>query len=148
MNWGIIGGHSELKKAKWWILPWVSKREKPSWHTVFRLLTSRMVRELFFFLNHCCRDFPGGPVVENPTCNAGEAGLLPAQGTKIPHAAENEARKPQLPRALTLEPALCNVKAFVPPQRASTSKIDNNNFLKISAVIFYSSNRKYTPSLG
>ena len=32
-------------------------------------------------------DFPGGPVVKNPPYNAGDAGLIPGQGTKIPHAA-------------------------------------------------------------
>ena len=26
------------------------------------------------------------PVVKNPPCNAGDAGLIPGQGTKIPHA--------------------------------------------------------------
>ena len=31
-------------------------------------------------------DFPGGPVVKNPPCNAGDAGSIPGQGTKIPHA--------------------------------------------------------------
>ena len=31
-------------------------------------------------------DFPGGPVVKNPPCNAGDASLIPAQGTKIPCA--------------------------------------------------------------
>ena len=33
------------------------------------------------------RDFPGGPVVKNPSCNAGDASLIPGQRTKIPHAA-------------------------------------------------------------
>ena len=33
------------------------------------------------------RDFPGGPVVKNPPYNAGDVGLIPGQGTKIPHAA-------------------------------------------------------------
>ena len=33
------------------------------------------------------RDFPGGPVVKNPPYNAGNAGSIPGQGTKIPHAA-------------------------------------------------------------
>ena len=33
------------------------------------------------------RDFPGGPVVKNPPCNAGEAGSIPSQETKILHAA-------------------------------------------------------------
>ena len=32
------------------------------------------------------RDFPGGPVVKNLPCNAGDTGLNPGQETKIPHA--------------------------------------------------------------
>ena len=32
------------------------------------------------------RDFPGGPVIKNPSSNAGDAGLIPGQVTKIPHA--------------------------------------------------------------
>ena len=31
-------------------------------------------------------DFPGGPVVKNLLCNAGDLGLIPGQETKIPHA--------------------------------------------------------------
>ena len=31
-------------------------------------------------------DFPGGSVVKNPPCNAGDVGLIPAWGTKIPPA--------------------------------------------------------------
>ena len=31
-------------------------------------------------------DFPGGPGVKNPPYNAGDSGLIPGQGTKIPHA--------------------------------------------------------------
>ena len=31
-------------------------------------------------------DFPGGPLVKNPPYNAGDAGWIPGQGTKIPHA--------------------------------------------------------------
>ena len=34
------------------------------------------------------RDFPGGPVVKNLPSNAGDAGLIPGQGTKIPQAVE------------------------------------------------------------
>ena len=30
------------------------------------------------------RDFPGGPVVKNLFCNAGEVGLMPGPVTKIP----------------------------------------------------------------
>ena len=38
---------------------------------------------LMYFQNAKCRDFPGGPVVKTPPCNAG---LIPGQGTKIPNA--------------------------------------------------------------
>ena len=34
------------------------------------------------------RDFPGGPVVKNLPCNAGDTGSVPGQGTKIQHAME------------------------------------------------------------
>ena len=34
------------------------------------------------------KDFPGGPVVKNPPCNAGDAGLIAGQRTKISHAEE------------------------------------------------------------
>ena len=34
------------------------------------------------------RDFPGGPVVKNPPCDAGDASRIPRLGTKIPSAAE------------------------------------------------------------
>ena len=33
-------------------------------------------------------DFPGGPMVRNPPCRAGEAGSVPGLGTKIPCAVE------------------------------------------------------------
>ena len=32
------------------------------------------------------RDVPGGPVVKNSPCNAGETGSIPSQETKILHA--------------------------------------------------------------
>ena len=35
-------------------------------------------------------DFPGGPVVQNLPCNAGDASSNPGWGTKIPHAAITE----------------------------------------------------------
>ena len=39
-----------------------------------------------------------GPVVKNPSCNAGDAGSIPGQATKIPHA-EGQLS----PRATTTE---------------------------------------------
>ena len=32
------------------------------------------------------RDFPGSPAVKNPPAIAGDMGLIPGPGTKIPHA--------------------------------------------------------------
>ena len=60
------------------------------------------------------RDFPVGPVVENPPSNAGDAGSIPGQGTKIPHAAG------QLnPRAVT-ELACLSERAHVPKTTETT----------------------------
>ena len=39
------------------------------------------------------RDFPGSPVVK---INAGGMGLLPDQGTKIPHAAQRSQKKKKI----------------------------------------------------
>ena len=49
-------------------------------------------------LNVQHRDFPGSPVVKNPPYNAGDGGLIPGQGAKIPHAAGQLS-----PRATTTE---------------------------------------------
>ena len=38
------------------------------------------------FLKKETWDFPDGPVVKNPPCNAEDAGSIPDQGTKIPRA--------------------------------------------------------------
>ena len=42
--------------------------------------------------------FPGGPVVKNLPCNAGDTGLIPGWGTKIPHVEEQ-----LIPRVTTTE---------------------------------------------
>ena len=36
-------------------------------------------------------DFPGGPVVNNLPCNAGDIGQFPGQGTKIPYEVKSES---------------------------------------------------------
>ena len=57
------------------------------------------------------RDFPGGPVVKNPSSNAGDVGPIPVWGTKISYT------EGQLgPRTLTTEPACQNFRS----PRAST----------------------------
>ena len=33
-----------------------------------------------------CLGLPGGPVVENLPCSLGIIGLIPGQGTRVPHA--------------------------------------------------------------
>ena len=40
--------------------------------------------------------FPGGPVVKNLPCNAGDAGSIPGWGTKIPHSAEHLSPHPTI----------------------------------------------------
>ena len=51
-------------------------------------------------LKHPTRDFPGGPVVKNLPCNAGDVGLNPSWGTRIPHVMEQLS-----PSSATTEPA-------------------------------------------
>ena len=48
-------------------------------------------------------DFPGDPVGKNLPSNAGHAGSIPGQGTKIPHAAGQRS-----PRATAREPTCHN----------------------------------------
>ena len=45
------------------------------------------------------RDFPGGPVVKDLPPSAGDAGSIPVQGSKVPHAT-GQLR----PSATTTEP--------------------------------------------
>ena len=49
------------------------------------------------------RDFPGGPVVKNLPSNAGDVGLIPGWGTKIPRASGLQS-----PRASTREKPTCH----------------------------------------
>ena len=52
---------------------------------------------------HSWGDFTSGPVVKNLPSNAGDAGLIPGQGTKIPRAAGQLSL-----RATTTEPGHLN----------------------------------------
>ena len=52
-------------------------------------LTPRILWVSLFYLRIRGWNFPGGPVVKNPPCNAGDctgSGSIPSQGTKIPCA--------------------------------------------------------------
>ena len=50
--------------------------------------TATMENSVEFLKKTGNRDFPGGPVVKNLPSNAGDAGSIPGQETKIPHAEE------------------------------------------------------------
>ena len=47
-----------------------------------------MYKEVLQLKNKMNRDFPGGPVVKNPTSNVGDVDLIPGWGTETPHAIE------------------------------------------------------------
>ena len=70
------------------------------------------------------QDFPGGPVVKNSRSNAGDAGLIPGRGTKIPHAAGQ-----LIPRTTTTElahlnesPRAANYRAHAPWSPHATTR--------------------------
>ena len=63
-----------------------------------------------FKQSYLFRNFPDGPVVKNLPSNAADAGSIPGQGTKIPHAAEQlslcaATTEPTCPGALVLRQA-------------------------------------------
>ena len=74
----------------------VDKKKKIDLHTMTWMYVQGM---LLIESKRICRDFPGGPTVKNPPCNAGEVGSIPGQRTRIPQAVE----KPS-PNLTTTEP--------------------------------------------
>ena len=50
------------------------------------MVKQTMVRSMAYYLIKWNSEFPGGPVVKNPSSNAGDVSSIPRQGTKIPHA--------------------------------------------------------------
>ena len=65
------------------------------WHT--------HTRDYYLIKTRNKGDFSGGPVAKNLPSNAGDKGLIPGQGTKIPCAVGQLS-----PRATTKDPACCN----------------------------------------
>ena len=51
-------------------------------------------------------NFPGGPVVKNPSCNAGDTDLIPGQGAKIPHAQDQLSPVTQMKDPATKIPSV------------------------------------------
>ena len=68
----------------------------------------QMIKRYFFLKTFDCWDFHCGPVVKNPPCNAGDVGLIPGWGTKIPHATEQLS-----PYVITRESVQCNERAHM-----------------------------------
>ena len=84
------------------------------------------------------RGFPGGPVVKNPPSNAGDAGLFPGRGTKIPHAVgqlslrapepKRHTQRAHVPQVLSLhattrdKPERSNKRSHMPQLRPDTAK--------------------------
>ena len=64
------------------------------------------------------KDFSGGPAVKNLPCNGGDAGLIPGQGTKIPHIVEQLS-----PNAATPEPTHHNEPSQMKQQRSHVSQL-------------------------
>ena len=73
-------------------------------------------------------NFPGGPVVKNLSCNAGNLGRIPAGGTKIPHAVEQRSLctattepecfgvpvpQPESSRVLAPQPEFCELQCKI-----------------------------------
>ena len=44
--------------------------------------------KICIWLKRKLRNFPGGPLVKNLSFNVGDAGSIPGQETKVPHAVE------------------------------------------------------------
>ena len=77
------------------------------------------------------KDFPGGPVVKNPLCNAGDMSLSPKVGELRSHMQQvNEAHAPQLEKPVCHheEPVCCNKE---PAQQKGKKK----RLKKISAAL-------------
>ena len=79
------------------------------------------------------RGFPGGPVVKNPPSNAGDAGLIPGRGTKIPHASgqlspRSPTTEPMHPGAHTLQRKIPHASTKIPQPGPDAAKKKKNYF--------------------
>ena len=68
-------------------------------------------------------DFPGGPVVNTSSSNAGDAGSIPGQGAKIPHAF-----RPQKPKHIRSNIVTNSIKTL---KMVHLKKIFKKNFKAI-----------------
>ena len=75
------------------------------------------------------RDFPGGPVVRNLPCNAGDAGSIPGRGTNTQHAAGQLSSHTTTTESTCPSQSLC-AKAKDPTRRNKDLKQPDKYFLK------------------
>ena len=67
-------------------------------------------------------DFPDSPVVKDLPCNAGDMGLIPSQGIKIPHISGQASRRPT-----TKESTHRNERSFMLQLRPEAAKLKKKN---------------------
>ena len=70
-------------------------------------------------------DFSGGPVVENPPSNAGDAVSIPGRETEIPHAARQLSpctATREKPVCRNKEPVRCRERSCVPQGKTRHSQ--------------------------
>ena len=65
-----------------------SKRVRHNWASKHALQSMLHPAARLLLLKWGTGNFPGGPVVKNLPCNAGDASSIPDPGTKIPHTEE------------------------------------------------------------
>ena len=108
--------HPEEKGGNFYMVVKILERNQPrscrTSATVFWKLCGAW-NSMFFWFKKPWRDFPGGPVVKNLPCSAGDSGLITGWGTKIPHATGQLS-----PQATTTDPACRNWRGCVPQWRA------------------------------
>jgi len=71
------------------------------------------------------KDFAGGPVVSSPPSNAGDLGLIPGPGTKVPHAVCHNHRA-EVPQPEALAPQQRPSEPQLRPNAAKNKYIRKN----------------------
>ena len=90
-TWPSQAAARDSKEARWPAFSHTGPRQRGAVCTLekqqqlwgFFPMSYFQITALFRTSSETCRSFPGGPVAENPSCNAGEVGFIPDRGTKI-----------------------------------------------------------------